>query len=153
LLTDRFLLSYNASLAVEVNPRTRLFLTGFNPVLREMRMTTPNPICHRRLQKGRDTLLSKANFDRPSKGEIESMAKRRFRDSAPEVVGNWWQICVYRDEYVNGGRVRKRIRVRLTASMPVREVQKIKAEYLRPLNQGFISAGWATPFEAFVESV
>jgi len=37
--------------------------------------------------------------------------------------------------------------------MPVREVQKIKAEYMRPLNQGLISAGSATPFESFVQTV
>ena len=82
------------------------------------------------------------------------MAKRRFQDPEPEVVGNWWQIRVYRDEYVNGRRIRKRTRIRLApASMPVREVQKIKAEYLRPLNQGLISAGSATPFESFVNTV
>jgi hypothetical protein len=61
---------------------------------------------------------------------------------------------VYRDEYINGRRVRKRKRIRLApASMPVREVQKVKAEYLRPLNQGLISAGSATPFEGFVNTV
>jgi len=37
--------------------------------------------------------------------------------------------------------------------MPVREVQKIKAEYLRPLNQGLISAGSATSLESFIGSV
>ena len=37
--------------------------------------------------------------------------------------------------------------------MPVREVQKLKAEYLRPLNQGLISEGSATPFESFVQTV
>ena len=82
------------------------------------------------------------------------MAKRRFQDPEPEVVGHWWQIRVYRDEYIDGRRVRKRTRIRLApASMPVREVQKIKAEYLRPLNQGLISAGSATPFESFVSTV
>jgi integrase len=82
------------------------------------------------------------------------MAKRRFQDPEPEVVGHWWQIRVYKDEYLNGRRVRKRTRIRLApASMPVREVQKIKAEYLRPLNQGLISAGSATPFESFVNTV
>ena len=76
------------------------------------------------------------------------MAKRRYQDPDPEKVGNWWQIRVYRDEYDNGRRVRKRKRIRLApASMPVREVQKLKAEYLRPLNQGLISVGSATPFE------
>lgn len=82
------------------------------------------------------------------------MAKRRYQDPEPEVVGSWWQIRVYRDEYSDGRRIRKRIRIRLApASMPVREVQKIKAEYLRPLNQGLISAGSAMPFESFVETV
>ena len=82
------------------------------------------------------------------------MAKRRYQDPEPEVVGNWWQVRVYRDEYSDGRRIRKRIRIRLApASMPVREVQKIKAEYLRPLNQGLISAGSAMPFESFAETV
>src|SRR5260370_7285233 len=82
------------------------------------------------------------------------MTKRRFQDPEPELVGNWWQIRVYRDEYENGRRVRKRTRIRLApASMPVREVQKIKAEYLRPLNQGLVSEGSATPFEGFVQTV
>ncbi len=82
------------------------------------------------------------------------MARRRFQDPEPEVVGNWWQVRVYRDEYVNGRRVRKRKRIRLApATMQVREVQKLKAEYLRPLNQGLISEGAATPFESFVRSV
>lgn len=82
------------------------------------------------------------------------MVKRRFQDPELEVVGNWWQIRVYRDEYANGRRIRKRIRIRLApASMPVREVLKIKAEYMRPLNQGLISAGSATPFESFVQTV
>ena len=82
------------------------------------------------------------------------MARRRFQDPEPELVGNWWQIRVYQDEYSNGRSTRKRRRIRLApASMPVREVQKLKAEYLRPLNQGLISAGSATSLESFVRSV
>jgi integrase len=101
------------------------------------------------------TLCGEASFDRPSpRGDFEAMVKRRFQDPELEVVGNWWQIRVYRDEYANGRRIRKRIRIRLApASMPVREVLKIKAEYMRPLNQGLISAGSATPFESFVQTV
>jgi integrase len=101
------------------------------------------------------TLCGEASFDRPSpRGDFEAMVKRRFQDPQPEVVGNWWQIRVYRDEYANGRRIRKRIRIRLApACMPIREVQKIKAEYMRPLNQGLISAGSATPFESFVQTV
>lgn len=80
--------------------------------------------------------------------------KWSYQDPVPELVGNWWQIRVYRDEYVNERRVRKRKRIRLVpASMPVREVQKLKAEYLRSLNQGLISEGGATPFESFVRNV
>ena len=82
------------------------------------------------------------------------MARRRYQDPEPELVGNWWQIRVYRDEYFNGRRIRKRKRIRLApASMPVREVQKVKAEYLRPLNQGLVAEGAATPFGGFVERV
>jgi integrase len=34
--------------------------------------------------------------------------------------------------------------------MPVREVQKVAAEYLRPMNQGFEAVGSATPFLSYV---
>jgi len=103
----------------------------------------------------RRVTVVEASFDRPLQtGELEAMARRRYQDPEPELVGNWWQIRVYRDEYVNGRRIRKRKRIRLApASMAVREVQKLKSEYLRPLNQGLISEGAATPFESFVRSV
>jgi hypothetical protein len=83
--------------------------------------TVPTP-------SSRGVIVVEANFDRPSpRGELEAMARRRYQDPEPEMVGNWWQIRVYRDEYVNGRRVRKRKRVRLApASLPVREVQKLK---------------------------
>src|SRR5713226_6201654 len=90
--------------------------------------------------QSRGIVSVEASCDRPSpRGELEAMARRRFQDPQPELVGNWWQIRVYRDEYVNGRRVRKRKRIRLApASMQFREVQKLKAEYLRPLNQSLI---------------
>jgi len=82
------------------------------------------------------------------------MAKRRFQDPDLEKVGNWWEIRVYEDEFVNGRRIRKRKRIRLApADMPVREAQKIKAEHLRPLNQGLISAGSATTLEDFARDI
>jgi hypothetical protein len=104
---------------------------------------------------GRDIVLVEANFDRPSpRGAFEAMAKRRFQDPDPEIVGNWWWIRVYQDEFSNGRRIRKRKRIKLApASMPVREVQKLAAEYLRPLNQGLINAGSATTFETFVKNI
>lgn len=82
------------------------------------------------------------------------MARKRFQDPDLEKVGNWWEIRIYQDEYSNGRRIRKRKRIRLApVSMPVREVQKVKAEYLRPLNQGLVSAGSATAFEEYVRNV
>src|SRR5262249_7111722 len=96
-----------------------------------------------------------ASFDRPSpRGDFEAMARRRFQDPDLEVVGKWWEIRIYQDHFSNGRRIRKRKRVRLApATMPIREVQKIKAEYLRPLNQGLVTAGSATTFEDYVRSV
>src|SRR6516225_11272970 len=103
----------------------------------------------------RGIVLVEANFDRPSpRGDFEAMAKRRFQDPDPELVGNWWWIRVYQDEFSNGRRIRKRKRIKLApASMAVREVQKLAAEYLRPMNQGLINAGSATSFETFVNNV
>jgi integrase len=82
------------------------------------------------------------------------MARRRFQDPDLELVGQWWQVRIYQDEYLNGRRIRRRKRIRLApASMNVREVQKLKAEYLRPLNQGLIPEGAAASFESYVETV
>src|SRR5947208_12797969 len=117
-----------------------------------------NPPCQKSnadQTSGRGIVLVEANFDRPSpRGDFEAMAKRRFQDPDPELVGNWWWIRVYQDEFSNGRRSRKRKRIKLApASMPVREVKKLAAEYLRPLNQGLINAGSATTFETFVQNV
>jgi integrase len=111
--------------------------------------TDPSRSCKSR------AIVDPASFDRPlPQGDLEAMARRRFQDPDLELVGNWWQIRVYRDDYFNGRRIRVRKRIRLAAkSMPIREVQKLKAEYLRPLNQGLISEGSATPFESFVRNV
>jgi integrase len=117
-----------------------------------MHRPDPNPVP--RVPDGRD-ILGEASFDRPSpRGDFEAMARRRYQDPAVELVGKWWQIRIYQDEYFNGRRIRRRKRIRLApASMPVREVQKLKAEYLRPLNQGLVSEGSAVNFEAYVNTV
>src|SRR5579859_7644710 len=73
----------------------------------------------------------------PQKAELEKMASRRFQNPKPQRRGAWWTLLVYRDVYENGERKRKRQRIRLApARMPVREAQKVAAEYLRPINQG-----------------
>jgi integrase len=82
------------------------------------------------------------------------MARRRFQDPKPQRLGKWWYLLTWQDEFKEGRRIRKRKRIKLAlATMPEREVRKIAAELLRPLNQGLISIGSGTKFEDFVESV
>lgn len=79
------------------------------------------------------------------------MARRRFQDPKPQRLGQWWYLLTWQDEFVDGRRIRKRKRIKLAlATMPEREVRKIAAEMLRPLNQGLISVGSGTKFEEFV---
>lgn len=81
------------------------------------------------------------------------MARRRFQNPEPKRDGKWWYLLPWQDEIVGGSRVRKRKRIKLApATMPVREVKKIAAEYLRPLNQGLQTIGSATTFGSFVDS-
>jgi len=90
----------------------------------------------------------------PSKGGFEMMARRRFQDPLPKREGKWWYLLFWQDEFVKGRRVRKRKRIKLaSATMPEREVRKVAAEALRPLNQGLLSLGSATNFQEFIESV
>jgi len=82
------------------------------------------------------------------------MARRRFQDPKPQRLGKWWYLLTWQDEFIEGRRIRKRKRIKLAlTTMPEREVRKIAAEMLRPLNQGLISIGSGTKFEDFVESV
>jgi peptide-methionine (R)-S-oxide reductase len=82
------------------------------------------------------------------------MARRRFQDPKPQRLGKWWYLLTWQDEFIETRRIRKRKRIKLApASMPEREVRKVAAELLRPLNQGLISVGSGTKFEDFVESV
>jgi integrase len=82
------------------------------------------------------------------------MARRRFQDPKPKIEGKWWWIRVWKDEFIAGRRVRRQKRIKLAAAtMPEREVRKIAAETLRPLNQGLITIGSATKFDDFVETI
>jgi integrase len=80
------------------------------------------------------------------------MARRRFQDPKPRRRGNWWNIQVRQDVFVDGKLQRSNKRVRLApAAMTEREVRKVAAEYLRPLNQELQSIGSATNFAHYVE--
>ena len=82
------------------------------------------------------------------------MARRRYQKPAPRTEGRQWVIYYWDDEFVDGERRRKKKRHVLgPASMGEREADKIRDEFLRPLNQGLVNVGSATKFVDYVESV
>lgn len=81
------------------------------------------------------------------------MARRRFQDPTPFREGAFWWLLHWQDEFANGKRIRKRRRSKLApASTCEREVKKIAAELLRPLNQGLVSVGSAISFNYYVQN-
>jgi hypothetical protein len=98
-------------------------------------------------------IVSKANSGNPSKGDFERMARRRFQNPKPTRRGEWWTLRVWKTTFTNGQLKRMRERIKLApATMGAREVQKLAAEYLRPLNQGLETIGSATNFQHYVET-
>lgn len=81
------------------------------------------------------------------------MARRRFQGPRPFKEGAFWWLLHWQDEVIGGKRTRKRKRTKLaSAEMLEREVLKIAAETLRPLNQGLVTIGSATKLDDYVES-
>jgi integrase len=102
----------------------------------------------------RGILFGKASFDESSEGDFETMARRRYQEPKPKKQGRWWYLLYWQDGFVNGKRVRKRKRVKLApADMKEREVRKIAAEHLRPLNQALLTSGSATTFGTYVDQI
>ena len=82
------------------------------------------------------------------------MARRRYQKPKPRTEGRQWVIYYWDDEFNNGERRRKKKRHVLgPATMGEREADKVRDEFLRPLNQGLVNVGSATKFEDYVESV
>jgi hypothetical protein len=101
---------------------------------------------------GHGIVSTEANTGNPLKGDFERMARRRFQDPTPKRRGEWWTIQVRQDVFIDGKLKRSNNRVRLApAAMSEREVRKIAAEYLRPLNQGMQAIGSATNFTHYVQ--
>lgn len=95
---------------------------------------------------------SPANTGVPSHEEIAKMAKRRFQNPKPHREGRWWYLRVWRDKVAGGVRTRKLERIKLApASMPEREVRKLAADQVRPINQGLITVGSAVNFTEYVK--
>ena len=109
---------------------------------------------NRLLQSGAgcDIVSAETNFGELSKEE--RMARRRFQDPKPKRRGKWWTLLYWQDEFRSGTRQRKRRRIKLaSATMPEREVRKIAAEALRPINQGLITISSVTTFEEYIKTV
>jgi len=99
------------------------------------------------------TISAEANSATPPRAGLERMARRRFQNPKPFRSGSWWYIQVRRDEFSNGKLTRKNVWPKLApATMPDREVRKVAAELLRPLNQGLENIGSATNFSHYVEN-
>src|SRR6266571_2159616 len=86
------------------------------------------------------TVAIEANPVGHSRGELETMARRRFQDPVPRREGNFWYLLCWHDVFSKGVQARKRQRIKIApATVPEREARKIAAEILRPVNQGLIS--------------
>jgi integrase len=82
------------------------------------------------------------------------MARRRYQKPSPRREGRQWVIYYWDDEFTNGERSRKKKRQVLgPAEMGAREAEKVRDEFLRPLNQGLVNVGSATKFGDYVASV
>jgi integrase len=99
-------------------------------------------------------IAAEANSGTPSPMEAAQMARRRFQAPTPFREGHFWWLFHWQDEFASGKRIRKRKRTKLApAAMPEREVKKIAAELLRPLNQGLVTIGSAIGFGEYVDTV
>jgi integrase len=104
--------------------------------------------------ESRGIVAAEANFGKPSRGELETMARRRFQSPVPKREGNWWYVLYWVDTFSDGNSTRKRTRHKLApGDIPEREAKKMAAEFLRPMNQGLVPIGSATKFEEYVENV
>jgi len=99
-------------------------------------------------------VLPEANSGLPLRGDFERMARRRFQAPSPFREGNWWWIKVWKDEFRDGKlqRIRKRLKV-APARTGAREAERIASEMIRPMNQGLESAGSATPFGMYIDTI
>jgi integrase len=94
----------------------------------------------------------KANPSVPSKGDYDAMARRRFQAPRPRKEGRWWVLYYWQDEFQGKERSRRKKRQKLAPiDTPEREVKKLAAEFLRPMNQGLQSIGAATGFTDYVD--
>jgi integrase len=104
-------------------------------------------------QDVRGTVPAEASNGVPHRGELESMARRRFQDPKPKLRGEWWTIQYRKDVFDNGEIRRSKTRVRLApATMPEREVRKLAAKWIEEnVNEALQGIGSAVTFSHYVK--
>jgi integrase len=101
-----------------------------------------------------DIVPVEASSGGPSKGDFESMARRRYQKPSPRKEGKQWVLYYWADEVIHGKRRRKKKRHVLgPGTMREREAERFRDEFLRPVNQGLVTIGSAIKFEDFVDTV
>jgi integrase len=99
-----------------------------------------------------DGSLPAANIGAPS--EAERMARRRFQQPKPKRAGRFWYIRIWQDVLCGGRPTRKLKRIKIAPdTVPEREVRKIAAEVVAPLNQGLVTVGAGVNFGGFIETI
>ena len=82
------------------------------------------------------------------------MSRRKYQKPTPRREGRQWVLYYWDDDFVDGeGRRKRKRHVLGPATMGQREAEKIRDEFLRPLNQGLVTIQSATKFADYVESV
>jgi integrase len=94
-------------------------------------------------------LLPQANPGLPLKGDFERMARRRHQMPTPFREGRWWWVRVWMDDFEKGGRGLKRVKLG-PVELSTREAERLRDDYVRPMNQNIQSVGAATKFSAWV---
>ena len=86
--------------------------------------------------------------------DFEAMARRRYQQPKPKIVGRFWNIRVWQDVICGGVPTRKLKRIKIAPdTMPEREVRKIVADVVAPLNQGLVTVGAGVNFGGFIETI
>jgi integrase len=90
----------------------------------------------------------------PSRSECEAMAKRRHQCPTPFKHGNFWVINYREDVFEDGRYQRKQKQQQLAPeTAKLREVLKLRDEFMAPFNHGSITAGSAVNFRDYVQMV
>lgn len=80
------------------------------------------------------------------------MARRRYQNPKLRKHHGWWTIVLRKDCFQDGKHKRPQVRVRLArlSEASKRKAEKLKDEYLRPLNASLSAVGSLRSFKTFV---